>query len=126
MNIVKIVIQVLLGLAFMLFGFMKLSTPYETMIATEGMMWASDFSPTLIKIIGGLELAGGIGTILPLLLKRMYVLVPLAALGFIGLMLGAAVTHFNRGENEAIATNVILIVLSLLVFSWRKHQLRFS
>ena len=36
MKIVKIIVQVLLALVFLMVGFMKASTPYDEMIVTEG------------------------------------------------------------------------------------------
>jgi hypothetical protein len=41
--------------------------------------------------------------------------VPLAAVGLILLMAGAAITHARRGESQAIASNVVLIVLAAVV-----------
>jgi hypothetical protein len=41
--------------------------------------------------------------------------VPLAAVGLILLMAGAAITHARRGESQAIVMNVVLIVLAVVV-----------
>ena len=57
------VLQVLLGLAFLGAGFMKLSTPIEE-LTTMGMTWAGDM-PALARFIGLSEFAGGLGLILP-------------------------------------------------------------
>ncbi len=114
MSILKLVLQVLLGLAFIMFGALKLSTPYDEMIITEGMTWAQDYSETMVNLIGGLEVLGGLAMILPLILKRWYALVPLAALGFMGIMVAAAITHLGR--DESIAVNIMLFVVSGLVF----------
>jgi hypothetical protein len=43
------------------------------------------------------------------------VLVPVAAVGLVLLMVGAAITHARRKESRAIATNVVLIVLAGVV-----------
>ena len=51
--------------------------------------------------------------ILSLRIKSFKVLVPLASLGFMILMIGAAYTHWER--EEPIATNVILFIVSALV-----------
>ena len=56
------------------------------------------------------------------------ILVPLAALGVVALMIGAAVTHARRRETRMIATNVVLLVLAAVVVWWplrpiRLHQL---
>jgi uncharacterized membrane protein YphA (DoxX/SURF4 family) len=40
---------------------------------------------------------------------------PLAAVGFVGLMIGAIITHLRRGERQLIIINVVLMLLALFV-----------
>ena len=47
------------------------------------------------------------------------VFVPLAAVGLILLMIGAAITHGRRKEYPFVAGNVVLIVLALIV-AWAR------
>ncbi len=100
---------------------MKLFTPYSEMVLTEGMTWAEEFSAAFIKTIGALEALGGLAIILSLVLKSLKVLVPLASLGFMILMVGAAYTHWSR--DEPIATNLILFFVSGLVFYQNRSSL---
>jgi len=109
------IIQGLLAFAFAGAGAMKLMTPYEKLIENEQMAWANDFSPNIIKVIGGLEIAGAIGLILPMALDIAPVLTPLAAAGLVLTMFGAAFTHYRRGEMGAIAPNMVLLVLAAVV-----------
>lgn len=113
MQIIKIIVQVLLALIFIMVGSMKVFTPYSEMIVTEGMTWAEEFSAGFIKTIGALEALGGLAVLLSLRIKSFQILVPLASLGFMILMIGAAYTHWDR--DEPIATNAILFLVSSLV-----------
>ncbi len=114
MNIVLWIIAGLLALAFLAAGAMKLAQPKEK-LAASGMAWVEDFSPAMIKTIGALEVLAAIGLILPAVLDIAPVLVPLAALGLAVMMVGAAITHVRRKENQMVFVNVLLLVLALAV-----------
>lgn len=114
MNIVLWVIAGVLALAFLAAGAMKLTQPRQKLVAS-GMGWAEDFSDGTVKLIGGLEVLGALGLILPALTKLAPVLVPLAAVGLVLVMIGAAVTHARRGEVPMIAINVVLGILAAVV-----------
>jgi uncharacterized membrane protein YphA (DoxX/SURF4 family) len=113
-NIVLWIIAGLLALAFLAAGAMKLAQPKEK-LAASGMAWVEDFSPAMIKTIGALEVLAAIGLILPAVLDIAPVLVPLAALGLAVMMVGAAITHVRRKENQMVFVNVLLLVLALAV-----------
>jgi uncharacterized membrane protein YphA (DoxX/SURF4 family) len=115
MNIVLWILAGLLAAAFLAAGGMKLAQPKEKLAASPNMAWAEDFSPGMLKTIGALEVLAAVGLILPALLGIVPVLVPLAALGLVLLMVGAAITHARRKEPSAVVTNVVLIVLALVV-----------
>ena len=55
--------------------------------------------------LAGLVVALGIATVLG----------PLAALGRVVIMIGAAITHGRRGETSMIAANLVLLVLAAVV-----------
>jgi uncharacterized membrane protein YphA (DoxX/SURF4 family) len=114
MNIVLWVIAGLLAAAFLAAGTMKLIQPKETLTAS-GMAWAEDFSPGMIKTIGALEVLGAIGLIVPAALDIAPVLVPLAAVGLVLVMVGAAIAHARRKENQMIVINVVLLALAAVV-----------
>ena len=114
MNIVLWIIAIVLAVAFAGAGLMKLTQPKEK-LAASGMGWTEQFSPGVIKAIGALEVAAVIGLILPAVLDIAPVLVPLAALGLVLMMIGAAVTHARRKENPMIGVNVVLLILAAVV-----------
>lgn len=114
MNVVLWIIAGLLAAAFLAAGLMKLAQPKEK-LAASGMAWTEDVSAGQVKAIGGLEVLAAIGLILPAALDIVPVLVPLAAVGLVIIMIGAAVTHARRGETQAIAANVVLLALAAVV-----------
>lgn len=113
MNTALWIVQILLGLVFILAGVMKLTQPREGLLARMG--WVEDFSQNQIHIIGALELLGGLGVILPFVTGILPILTPLAALGLIVTMIGAALTHVRRSEYASIITNVVLGVLAVVI-----------
>ena len=107
MNLVLWIIASLLAAVFLASGLMKLTQPKEK-VAAAGMGWVESFSPGAVRGIGLLEVLAALGLILPAALHIAPVLVPLAALGLVALMVGAAVTHARRGEPPMIAVTVVL------------------
>jgi uncharacterized membrane protein YphA (DoxX/SURF4 family) len=118
MKILILILQILAAIAFIMTGMMKIFTPYEDLIIMENMGWAEDFSATQITIIGILETLGGLGLILPMVLKKFPFLIPLAALGLALVMIGAIVTHIGR--EEPIIINLVLLLLNLTVAYFKR------
>jgi uncharacterized membrane protein YphA (DoxX/SURF4 family) len=113
-NNVLWIIAVLLAVAFLASGVLKLiRTPEQ--LAASGLGWATDFSPGMVKLIGALEVLAAIGLVLPALLDIAPVLVPLAALGLVLIMIGAAIVHGRRKEYPMIAGNAVLLILAAIV-----------
>ncbi len=114
MNVVLWIVAGVLAAAFLASGLMKLSQPKKK-LADSGMAWTEDFSDGAVKGIGALEVLGALGLILPAALDIVPVLVPIAATGLALVMLGAAVTHGRRKENQMIVVNVVLFALAAFV-----------
>ncbi|MCW2807346.1 MAG: DoxX family protein [Marmoricola sp.] len=114
MNVVLWIIAGLLAAAFVAAGAMKLIQPKEK-LAAAGMGYVEDFSAGAVKAIGALEVLAAIGLILPAALDIAPVLVPMAALGLVLLMIGAAITHLRRGESQMIVINLVLLALAAVV-----------
>jgi uncharacterized membrane protein YphA (DoxX/SURF4 family) len=113
MGIALWVVQVLLAAAFLVSGATKLSQPREKLV--KNMAWVEEFSQPTVRIIGALEVLGAIGVVVPALTGVLPWLTPLAALGLVLLMLGAALTHLRRTEYGYIAMNAVLLVLAAFV-----------
>jgi uncharacterized membrane protein YphA (DoxX/SURF4 family) len=110
------VIQVLLGLLFIVGGLLKLIIPYATYTKLPTVGWSNDFKPWHVKLIGVLELSGGVGLIAPLFLHSLTMLTPLAAVGVALYMSGAIATHLRRSEYLYMVGNLMcFLVPSLFV-----------
>lgn len=110
MDIVAWILQIVLALAFLAAGGMKLARPRPALVGA-GMGWADDFSDGAVKAIGALEVLGALGLILPAVTGIAPVLVPIAALGLALTMAGAIVVHVRR--KEPIIPPLVLGVLAL-------------
>ena len=86
LNIVLWIIQILLGLLFLWAGGIKLVLPSDQ-LRGPGI----NFPVWFLRFIGVVEVLGGLGLILPGLLKIKPGLTPLAAAGLVILMIGATV-----------------------------------
>lgn len=107
-NIIAWVLQVLLGLAFIATGFNKL----RDLPATIGMFGSMGLPSALAYVIGGAELLGGIGLLVPRLTR-------LAALGLLIIMIGAVVMHATKipgGLAGGVPAIVLLVLLGVLVW----------
>lgn len=105
--------QVLLAAAFLMAGLMKLTAPLEQLVAN--MPWVSGAMGSFVRVIGGLEVLGAVGLVLPSATRIAPRLTVFAALGLGLTMLGALATHGSRGEYVMMAPNVVLGGLAAFV-----------
>lgn len=107
-NIIAWVLQVLLGLAFIASGFNKL----RDLTATTGMFSSMGLPTVLVYVVGGAELLGGIGLLIPRLTR-------LAAMGLIIVMIGAVFMHATKipgGLAGGVPAIVLLLLLGVLLW----------
>ena len=126
MNLALWIIAGVLAFAFAGSGIMKLVQSKDKLVASATGGWAADWSPASIKLIGVAEILGAVGLILPTVLHVAPILVPLAAVGLILVMIGAAVVHTRRHELSNVAINVVLLLLAAFVAWGRFGPLLFS
>ena len=123
MNIALWIVAGLMAAIYLLSGFGKLLVPRERMAAMgDASRWVLDFRPGTLKIIGGLEILGALGLILPALLGIAPILVPLAASGLTMIMAGAVTVRVRRGETKAALVDATYLALTAFVaigrFAW--------
>jgi hypothetical protein len=82
---------------------------------SEATGWVEDFSPGSLKTIGALEVLAAVGLILPAALDVAPVLVPMAAIGLVLLMGGAARMRLRRREFKAMAGDLVYLALAAFV-----------
>ena len=94
-------------------GFMKLLMPVTKISAI--FAWTGQVSLPFLRFIGVVDLAGGLGILLPLLTRIHPQLTVLAALGCTLLQLLAIVFHTRRKEITDTPFNFFLLGLSAFV-----------
>ena len=120
MNIALWIIQVLLALLFLFGGGTKLVLPLETLMPP-------DYNPRIhipfwfLRFIGVCEFLGGLGLILPAVLRIKPFLVPLAAVCLSIIMIGAVViTAINDGPKAAIVPFITGVLLLFVAYGRTK------
>jgi hypothetical protein len=125
MNKALWVVQVLVGLLFLFAGGSKLVMSVEQL--TQAMAGqALTFPVGFFRFIGVCELLGGLGLILPGLLRIRPGLTPLAAAGLIVIMIGAtAVTLMNGMMGPAVIPAVVGVLCAFVAYArWTVVPLR--
>ena len=118
MNTVVWIVQIVLAVAYLAAGALKLTQPREALVA-RGNGWAEDFSDRTVKLIGLVEVLGAIGLVLPAVTGILPWLTPLAAVGLAIVQVLAFRVHLRRGERQMLPANVVLLLLALFV-AWQR------
>ena len=120
MNIILWILQIFFGLYFIAIGVMHFAIP-------EGlppqMGWMYELQPWLHWVSGTAEILGGVGLILPSLLRVKPMLTVWAALGLVAVMVGAMIWHLTRGEAQNMGLN-IAIALIMGFIAYGRYKLR--
>jgi hypothetical protein len=114
------IVQVLLALLFLFAGGTKLILPLEKMQGPVSLpLW-------FLRFIGVAEVLGGLGLILPTLLRIRPGLAPLAAAGLVIIMIGATLTTLVGGDvMSALLPAVVGILLVFVAYNrWRMAAAR--
>jgi uncharacterized membrane protein YphA (DoxX/SURF4 family) len=114
------IIQVLLALLFLFAGGAKLVMPIEEM--TKQMPMPGPF----LRFIGVAEVLGGLGLILPGLLRIQLVLTPLAAAGLAIITVGATVVTLKTGGGALALLPLVTALLSAFVAYGRWRMAKFQ
>lgn len=113
------VAQVVLAIIFIGSGLTKLLTPIAQ-LATM-MPWTGDHSEAFVRFIGCVDLAGGLGIMLPSLSRILPRLTVFAASGIVLLQILALCFHLLRGEAVMTPLNIILLILAFFVL-WGRNK----
>jgi uncharacterized membrane protein YphA (DoxX/SURF4 family) len=117
MNIALWILQVLLALLFLFAGGVKLVMPIEEM--TKQMPLA--IPGLFLRFIGLCEVLGGLGLVLPWLLRIRPGLTPLAAAGLVIIMIGAIVITLAGGVvTQGLFPLLVGLLLAFVAYGrWR-------
>ena len=109
MNVALWTVQVLLALLFVWAGGMKLVLPLDQLTGPFPLPgW-------FLRFLGVAELLGGLGLVLPGLLRRLTWLTPLAASGLIIIMIGATVITLAAGGIGPALISAVVGVLAVFI-----------
>ena len=119
MHVALWIIQILLALLFLFSGGVKLVLPLEKLAGPVPL-------PGLfLRFIGGCEVLGGLGLILPGLLRIRTGLTPLAAAGLVIIMIGATALTLKTGDVMAVVPLVVGLLAVFVAYGrWRLAPLR--
>ncbi|MDT0445012.1 DoxX family protein [Streptomyces johnsoniae] len=113
MNVLLWIVQAVLAAMFAMSGLAKTVQPKDKQAAKYP--WIEDVSLSTVRFIGGTELLGAIGLIVPAATGIASVLAPVAATGLAALMLFAAAVHIRREEPSGVVVTAVLFALAALV-----------
>ena len=114
------VAQTLLCIPYVMIGFAKLTSPIPKLAAT--MAWTGQAPELFVRTMGIVDLAGGIGILLPALTRIQPRLTVAAALGCTALQVLAIAFHVVRGEAATTPLNFVLLALSGFVLWGRGRK----
>lgn len=115
--------QGLIAFFFLWGAYMKLGVSIDE---TAKMMPWVGVHPDLARFTGIVDLLGGVGILLPALLRILPKLSLLAAVGIIVLQILAMGFHLQRGETMVIPMNVVLLGLAVFVLWGRSKAVPFK
>ncbi|MEI7027931.1 DoxX family protein [Paenibacillus sp. y28] len=105
------ILQVLVGIGFLLSGFMKLSGD-PTQVAAFNEIYG--YGTGFMYVVGAIELISAVGLLLGVWKQK---LIPVFSVALVIVMAGAVVTHLQAGQGFGMAfVPFVFLVLCLLVF----------
>ena len=114
MNLTLWIAAGLLATVAMAGGISKTFVPKAKLAAAHGGEWTAGASVGFVKTLGVLELLAAVGLILPAVVDIAPVMVPVTAVCWVLLMIGAMITHGRLGQPRLVMLN--LVYLSLAAF----------
>ena len=95
---------------------MKILRPKEELL--ERMNWVRQVTPRGLKLVGFVELLGGLGLVLPALTGIAPILTPLAAIGLIVVMVCAIIVHARIKDPIGQIMPAVVLLLLLALCLW--------
>jgi hypothetical protein len=96
-------------------GSIKMFVPQQKLARTPGGEWTGDVSGGVVKTLGVLELLAAFGLILPAVLDIAPVMVPVTAVCWMLLMIGAVVIHVRHGQAKFVLVNLTYLTLAAFI-----------
>ncbi|WP_406081289.1 DoxX family protein [Micromonospora sp. NBC_00858] len=115
MNLALWIAAGLLALVALGSGITKTFVPKKKLAGIPGAAWYQDASVGFFKTLGVLELLAAVGLILPAVVDIAPVMVPVTAVCWVLLMVGAVITHVRYHDGAKVVV-VVSIYLALAAF----------
>lgn len=115
MNLALWVAAGLLAAVALTGGISKSFVSKKKLSGTHGGEWTQDVSGGLVKTLGGLEILAAAGLVLPAATGLIPVMVPVTAVCWMLLMVGAMITHGRLGQYKLVMLNVVYLALALFI-----------
>jgi hypothetical protein len=116
MNLALWIAAGLLAVVALAGGISKTCVPKTKLAETPGGEWTGDAGVGFVKTLGVLELLAAAGLILPAVVGIAPVLVPVTAVCWVLLMVGAMITHLRHGGfNRFVVLNLIYLALAAFI-----------
>ncbi|MGD1218357.1 MULTISPECIES: DoxX family protein [Streptomyces] len=116
MNLALWIATGLLAVVALAGGITKVFVPKERLAEAPGGEWTADAGAGFVRRLGFLELAAAVGLILPAVVDIAPVLVPVTAVCWVLLMIGAMMTHFRHGGlDRFVALNTAYLALAAFI-----------
>jgi uncharacterized membrane protein YphA (DoxX/SURF4 family) len=112
MNLLTWILQIFLAVAFIGAGAMKILRNRQQLM--ERMEWVRTVSDSTVKIVGLVEVLGGLGLVLPALTGVAVWLTVAAAIGLSIVMVLAVITHVRLHEGSQALPAIVLLVLLII------------
>lgn len=126
MNRALWIAAVLLAIVALVGGISKALVPREKLAEHHGGEWTRDFNGGFVKTLGVLELAAAVGLILPGMLEIAPIIVPVTAVCWVLLMLGAMITHGRLGQFKFVMLNSVYLAVAAFIAWGRFGRWRFT
>jgi hypothetical protein len=115
MNLILWIAAGLLAAVALASGIAKTFVPKAKLAAAHGGEWTAGASVGFVKTLGVLELLAAVGLILPAVVDIAPVMVPVTALCWVLLMIGAMITHGRLGQAKLVMLNLAYLALAVFI-----------
>jgi hypothetical protein len=115
MNLVLWIAAGLLAVVALTGGVSKVFVRQEKLAAAPGGEWTAGAAPGFVKGLGALELLAAAGLVLPAVTGIAPALVPVTAVCWVLLMVGAMITHVRHGSAAFAALNLAYLAVAAFV-----------
>jgi hypothetical protein len=96
-------------------GITKAFVPRTRLAAQHGGEWTADARTGFVKSLGALEILAAFGLVLPALTGIVPELVPVTAVCWVLLMVGAMITHIRHGSPRFAWLNLTYLAIAAFV-----------